>query len=281
MLRLEREAAVADLLPAERAGQWEASGVLARDGFLYVVSDSRREVAVVTEDLDPTGTLIALPHGPAAGFEDLAVDPGTGHYLLLVEALRRGSGWMAQVEEFDEQFRAVSRAWLDFRLPSANKGLEGLTCVQRGAQTFVLGLCEGNWCSHGERGRTPGGGRIQVFVRADDAWPKVATVHLPAWLPFRDFSALAAAGDRLAVVSQESSAVWTGRLDVERWEIMDDGAVRELPRDAHGERVYCNVEGVSWIGPDRLAMVSDRVKPGEQPQRCRAKEESIHVFGLD
>jgi hypothetical protein len=280
LLRLLREAPLGDLLPAARHGRWEASGVLAYDGRLHVVFDNVRAVAVLTDELAPTLEVVGLPSGRGQGYEDLARDPLTGHFYLLIESLRRKLGWMARVEEYDDRFRLVSHGWLDFDLPSSNKGLEGLTCVQRLGHTYVLGLCEGNWCAQGKRGRTPGGGRIQVFERRDGAWPHVASLHLPASLPFRDFSALAAAGDRVAVVSQESSAMWLGRLAPDTWEVQDDGAVYDFPRDRGGDVVYCNAEGVSWINDDRLVMVSDRAKPGEQHRRCRAKEESIHVFTL-
>jgi hypothetical protein len=269
-----------DVLPTARHGRWEASGVLAYDGRLRVVFDNVRAVAVLTDDLAPTREVVRLPSGRGQGYEDLARDPLTGHFYLLIESLRRKAGWMARVEEYDDRFRKVSHGWLDFDLPSSNKGLEGLTCVQRSGHTYVLGLCEGNWCARGKRGRTPGGGRIQVFEHRDDAWPHVASLHLPASLPFQDFSALAAAEERVAVVSQESSAMWLGRLAHDAWEVQDDGAVFGFPRDPSGDVVYCNIEGVSWIDDDRLVMVSDRAKPADQHPRCRAKEESIHVFAL-
>jgi hypothetical protein len=41
--------------------------------------------------------------------------------------------------------------------------------------------------------------------------------------------------------------------------------------------VYGTVEGVSWMAPDQLVMVSDKAKP-EQDRRCRAKDQSIHIF---
>jgi len=36
---------------------------------------------------------------------------------------------------------------------------------------------------------------------------------------------------------------------------------------------------VSWIAPDRVVMVSDKAKP-EQDRRCRAKDQSIHIFRI-
>ena len=62
-------------------------------------------------------------------------------------------------------------------------------------------------------GTRPGGGRIQVF-RGGSAggWVHTGTIRLPRTLDFEDYSGIAAAGDRLAVVSQASSALWVGRL---------------------------------------------------------------------
>jgi hypothetical protein len=277
---LVREAPLAALLPDRLSRRWEASGVLAIGGRFYVVCDNLRAVAVLAEDLTPAHDVVTLPYGSGRGYEDLAKDPVTGRFYLLVESLRHRGRWMSRVEEYDGDFRPVSRGWLDVELPSSNKGMEGLTCVRRAGRTYVLGLCEGNYCADGSRGKKPGGGRIHVFEQRADRWPHVAMVHLPATLPFRDYSALSAKRDHLAVVSQESAAMWVGRLDPEDWTVQDDGELYGFPRDGQGDVVYCNVEGVSWISDHELVMVSDRVKPGEQAGRCRAKAESIHVFAL-
>jgi hypothetical protein len=53
-----------------------------------------------------------------------------------------------------------------------------------------------------------------------------------------------------------------------------------FPLGSGGEVAHCNVEGVSWIAPDRIVVVSDRAKAGEQSARCRAKDRSIHVFEI-
>ena len=161
-----------------------------------------------------------------------------------------------------------------------NKGLEGLTCVHRHDRTYLLGLCEGNRCKDGEEGRRPGGGRVQVFERGRRHWDRVATIRLPASLPFEDFSSLAVAGDRLAVLSQASAALWVARLHPTGWEVAGEGAVFGFPPDADGRVVYCNVEGLSWLSPDTVVVVSDRAKRNGQDARCRAKDQSIHVFVL-
>jgi hypothetical protein len=64
------------------------------------------------------------------------------------------------------------------------------------------------------------------------------------------------------------------------WEVADEGQTCTFPRDAGGDVVYCNVEGISWTAPDQFVVVSDRAKAETQAGRCRAKDQSIHVFGL-
>jgi hypothetical protein len=168
----------------------------------------------------------------------------------------------------------------DFPVDGPNKGLEGLTCVRRAGRAYLLGLCEGNRCKDGPEGRRPGGGRIQVFDRGGRDWDHAGTIRLPASLWFEDYSSLAVVGDRVAVMSQSSSALWVGRLRPSGWELADEGRVWAFPPDREGRTIYCSIEGVSWVAADRVVVVSDRAKREGQDQRCRAKDQSIHVFAI-
>jgi hypothetical protein len=282
-LVLVREAKLASLLPAAAGRRLEASGVLAGEGCFYVIFDNAPDIGRVGTGLaaGAGNGLIRQGRGRRSGFEDIAHDVAAGRFYVLVEARPRGRGFMAEVQEYDPDFVLLGRAWLDFPLEGINKGLEGLTCVHRQGRTYLLGLCEGNRCRDGEEGRRPGGGRIQVFERGRRHWDRVATIRLPATCPFKDFSSLAVAGDDLAVVSQESSALWVGRLRRSAWELADQGDVWSFPTDPDGRTVYCNIEGVSWVSADRVVVVSDRAKRGgRQDGRCRAKDQSIHVFTI-
>jgi len=282
-LHLVREAKLDSLLAGGGGDRLEASGVLAAGGGFYVIFDNAPDIARIEATLSPAAAgsgLIRQPRGRRAGFEDLAHDPAAGRFYVLVEARPRDRGFMAEVQEYDERFGYLERAWLQFPLEGPNKGLEGLTCVHREGRTYLLGLCEGNRCRDGAEGRRPGGGRVQVFERGRRHWDRVATIRLPATLPFEDFSSLTVAGDRLAVLSQASSALWVGRLRTASWEVAGEGAVFEFPPDPEGRAVYCNVEGVSWLSADTVVVVSDRAKRKGQDQRCRAKDQSIHVFTI-
>jgi hypothetical protein len=282
-LELVREAKIFDILPGSPDPRLEASGVLAKDGLFYVIFDNLPHIACVGPELSRTARgnhMIIQERGCRSGFEDIAYDSLSGHFYVLIESLPRGRGtFMAAVQEYDANFRYVGRAWLDFPLDRPNKGLEGLTCVHRDGQAYLLGLCEGNKGKGGAAGRVPGGGRIQVFRRGRRQWDRVAKIRLPETVLFKDYSGIAVAGDRITVVSQESSALWLGRLAPDGWEVTDAGTSYALPRDADGRIVYGTAEGVSWIAPDHVVMVSDKAKP-DQDRRCRAKDQSIHIFRI-
>jgi len=98
-------------------------------------------------------------------------------------------------------------------------------------------------------------------------------------LSFEDYSSIAADGDRIAVVSQVASALWVGRLAPSGWDVADEGVTYAFPRNAQDQVVYCTIEGVSWITPYRIAVVSDKAK-STQSKRCRDKDQSIHIFEI-
>jgi hypothetical protein len=285
VLRLLREAKVPDLLEGGAAvGQhrFEASGVLARGGRFWVIFDNVPHIASLDPALEPgdaRNILLDQPAGPV-GYEDIAAEPDSGRYFVLREAepYRPGS-YRAMVRDYDQEFRPLADRWLDFTLDRPNKGIEGLSCVRREGRTYLLGLCEGNRCRGGAAGRRPGGGRTHVFVEGADRWDRVQTIQLPASLAFVNYSSIAVAGDRVAVVSQESAALWVGRLAPASWEFVDDGVTYDFPTDRRGRTLYGTVDGVSWVGMDEVVLVSDRAKP-TQPGRFRLKDQSIHVFAL-
>jgi hypothetical protein len=276
-LLVRRQARIADLLGQGdgddgRGSRWEASGVLALDDGYWVVCDNTPELLRLDVGLraglpgnrrhpDPDGGL---------GYEDLAVDRETGTLFLLVESAPTPDGrLMARVRELDAGLRPVGDHWLDLPLARANKGIEGLTLVRHGGERFLLGLAEST-------------GQVHVFTERPGragSWEVLASVPLPSGCGLQDFSGLANRQGRIAVVSQESSALWVGRLDPATWTLLDDGQVFAFPRDDRGRIVYGTVEGVSWVSDHELVVVSDRCKR-DQPHRMRATEQSIHLVEL-
>ena len=100
---------------------------------------------------------------------------------------------------------------------------------------------------------------------------------------FEDYVSLDLRNGYLTVISQESSAMWVGRLRAHPAGLEDvfedDGELFLFPRDDQGRVMDRNLEGVTWLDDDRLVVVSDRGKP-DQPGRCARKEQSIHIFRL-
>jgi hypothetical protein len=282
-LELVREAKIFGLLDGSLDPRLEASGVLAKDGLFYVIFDNLPHIACIGPELARAASdnhMIMQERGHREGFEDITYDPWSGRFYVLIESLRSGRGaYMAAVQEYDARFRYIGSAWLDFPLDRPNKGLEGLTCVHRDGRTYLLGLCEGNRCKGGPEGRVPGGGRIQVFLRGRRNWDRVDKIRLPETVLFEDYSGIAVSGDRIAVISQVSSALWLGHLAPDGWQVTGAGTTYALPRDADRNIVYGTAEGLSWIAPDQVVMCSDKAKP-DQDHRCRAKDQSIHVFRI-
>lgn len=277
------EAKLHEILGPHLHDRLEASGVIASDGLFYVVFDSSTEIASIHGELDryaDCNGIVGQGPGGAVGYEDIAHDPGRDRYYALVEGRRHGDVFMAQVDEYDERFRHLRSAWLDFPLDQANKGIEGLTCVHREGRTYLLGLCEGNRCRGGASGRRVGEGRINVFCEGERHWDHVDTIRLPPSLRFKDYSSLALSGNRIAVLSQASSALWLGGVSPSSWDLTTEGTIYRFPRDGSGRSLYCNVEGVSWLTSDRLVVVSDRVKAATQRKACRVKDQSIHLFAI-
>jgi len=281
-LELVKETKVSDIFRSRLDPRLEASGVLAKDGAFYVIFDNLPHIAIIGPELSAAGAnqVIEQQQGHRRGFEDIAYDPWSDQFYVLIESLRRGNGkYMAMVQEYDASLNYLGSAWLDFPLDRPNKGLEGLTCVHRFGRTHLLGLCEGNRCAGGAEGRIPGGGRIHVFTRGKHHWERAGKIRLPETLLFEDYSGITVTGDRIAVVSQVSSALWIGSLASSSWEVTGEGSCYAFPRDAAGEIIYGTAEGVSWIARDQVVVVSDKAKADQDP-RCRSKDQSIHIFRI-
>jgi hypothetical protein len=97
---------------------------------------------------------------------------------------------------------------------------------------------------------------------------------------FEDYSGLSLDGDRVGVVSQSTSMLWVGHLAPDQWTWQGPQRLYEFPRAGDGEVIYTQVEGLTWLGPDRIAVVSDRRKK-DITARIASKDQSIHVFDLD
>jgi hypothetical protein len=285
-LQLVAERKVRDLLPQTELGRAEASGVLALNGELLVIFDDTTNIGLIDQDLSPTANnRVIQPDPPLArdkyagkGYEDIAWDPASSSLYLLVESVRHREQLLPRVEIVDADFRRRSQVFLDFPFDADNKGMEGLTFTNRDGEPTLVALCEGNRCRGGEEGKRPGGGRLQLFRPGSHTCKHLGTIKLPRHVWFVDYSSVAIRGDRIAVLSQQSSALWVGTFSPGSWEIADDDTCYSLPRDEKGRIQYGTAEGVSWLDNNHLVVVSDKAKD-HQPH-WQAKERRVHIFTL-
>jgi hypothetical protein len=282
-LQLVRESKIRDLLPSDLAtDRLEASGVLVKDNYYYVVFDNRAEIARLAHSLqaDEANGLFGMDDAEH-GYEGIAFNEAKQRFYLLVEARKRkGGGYEAEVYEYNDQFQHVKDRRLDFALASENKGFEAIAHARRGGEDFVLALCEGNKCKSGKAGRKPGGGRVQLFEKKKKRWAHRQTVKLPKSVRFVDYSGMSIDNGRVAIVSQENSMLWIGQFHETDWAWRDEGRLYAFPRTETGAILYGNVEGVAWISPTRIVTVSDRRKSEHRGTEMEEKDQSIHIFDL-
>jgi hypothetical protein len=282
-MTLVAERKLSDLIePPKGSGVLEASGVVAKNGYYYVVFDNVRRLARIHSGLQP-GSADHSWFGrarDAEGYEDIAFSRHSRRFYLLIEAQKHpDGGYKALVDECNENARFRRRCWVDFPLEKRNRGFEGLSAVRWKGRDYLLALCEGNRCQAGRRGKKPGGGRIQVLQRAGAVWKPVAEIALPKSVKFEDHSAVSLRGDRIAVISQQTSRLWVGRLRLRDWTIAGRGTLYDFPRTRKGKPKYCALEGLCWLSPRTFVLVSDRCRKAAA-KRCRKREQSIHVFRI-
>lgn len=277
VLVLEREAKLEDLF-GDGLSRYEASGVVRVGDELVMVFDNARTVARVPLDLDPSGAELIETHGHGpSDFEGVTYDPLERRFYFVVEADRHHGELSARLWELDADLTLDDKEWLPYEPPSRGKGFEGLTYVRRDGEDHLLALLEGNHGKSDERSVDRGHGKVVVFDRDKKDWAEVASFDLPPEAVFSDYSGIDVQGDRIAVVSQTSSLLWVGTLAPDRWEVVGPGRVLRFPRE-HGVAVYASVEGVTWLSPDRVAVVSDRYHGKAEP--AEAKDQSVHLFRL-
>jgi hypothetical protein len=104
---------------------------------------------------------------------------------------------------------------------------------------------------------------------------------MPTSVPFVDYSGMSIRNGRVAIVSQVNSMLWLGEFDEADWMWRDAGRLYEFPRSDNGSIRYGNVEGVGWITPTSIVIVSDRRKKRDQPDEALSeKDQSIHIFEI-
>jgi hypothetical protein len=275
-LQLVMEKKLSKLLPSKDVDHYEASGIVASAGMLYVASDNLPRIAAIDTSLDK-GKL--GPGGTTDSQYEAITVTGDGRFLVMAESASDVAG-PAEVHEFTSDTAFVSQSKTDTTFEHANKGFEGAAWLSVAGKEYLLALCENNNCKDDDS--PPGEGRAQLLAWVDGVWTTQATLKLPEAAAFLDYSdlALQSNGDgsyKVAVVSHKSSSLWQGTLSTSGWAFTGASTFYTFPRTAEGAVQYCSVEGVTFLGPNLIAVVSDK-SDGNEP--CTDTEESIHIFQM-
>mmetsp|Transcript_22727 Transcript_22727/g.29016 ORF Transcript_22727/g.29016 Transcript_22727/m.29016 type:complete len:173 (-) Transcript_22727:44-562(-) len=158
----------------------------------------------------------------------------------------------------------------------------------RNGTHYLLGLCEGNNCEGGNDGKDPGKGTILVLeydtsAGLDGNWQVIDQILLPEDLPYQDYSGIDVYDNEfIVVVSQSESSLWVGRLDDDNWTIRggdNGGFLFYFPIDSGGDKLFCEVEGVSWRSDNSVVITTDKTDD-DDASSCDDHSQSLAVFTL-
>jgi hypothetical protein len=274
-VQLVAEKKLSKLLPTKDVDHYEASGIVASGGMLYVVSDNLTNVAAIDTSLSDG----KLGPGEAINSQYEAITASDdGRFFAMIEpTVDDGS---AEVAELGTDTALVGRSMTDATFKHANKGFEGAAWLRVSGKEYLLASCENNDCKDDDS--PPGEGRVRLLSLVNGVWTNQKTLKLPESVAFLNYSdiALRSNGDgkyAVLIVSRKSSLLWLGTLSTSDWTFTGASTFYTFPHDADGAVQYCSVEGVTFLGPTVVAAVSDKSDGGKP---CTDEEESIHIFQL-
>jgi hypothetical protein len=267
-LTLLREKNLAELLPS---GEYEASGVALHGGALRVVFDNRTDVA----DVDVSLASAVLGPGKKSASQHEGITIAT-RPVARTYVLTEGAGARSEIVILAANGEVIAKEPTDISFPDADKGLEGIAWLDDIERMLVL--CEANSCGIGDD--SPGHGKIKSLRHEGNAWFTESVLPLPSIAAFADYSDLAVRDEgggtyTIAVLSQESSALWLGTLTTKPLAIPTAGSVHGFPK-AGGKTQYCSLEGATFLDAKTIALVSD----GRKKSDACTKAEAVHVFAL-
>jgi hypothetical protein len=273
-LQLVRERKISQIIPISGQNDYEASGVQLRGGLLYIVFDNMTKIGRVALDLNSGSYASGGSSSDQSQYEGITFDDHVTPHFYVVE--ERTDARVVQYDDVASGGSASDQS-TNVTFSSSNKGFEGLAWLRRYNNDYLLGLCEGFDCTSSSG--SPGGrGVIRVMAQNGSSWVADPTpLRLPSAVRFNDYSDIALLPNhdgtyQVAVTSQESKSLWIGRLSATSWSFLDDGTVYPLPSSD-----YCNIEGVTFLSPTRVALVSDM---GDPDTSCNNKDEMVHIFDL-
>lgn len=153
---------------------------------------------------DPKNQLVLLPseEGQLTGFEGITWDEYQRKIYVVIENVPYKDIFRPVVREygikggFNQPLLLRRACFVEVNLQFENKGLEGVQHFRRNKIDYLLGLCEGNHCMGGGKGKERGNGRILIMKREEEpesgacVWKFHTLLVLPNSARFIDYSGL-------------------------------------------------------------------------------------------
>ncbi len=262
--------------------KYEASGIYFSNSKHYIVFDNIESVLELNEHFEKF--IFKNKNESKSNFEAIHFDDKNEKFFIVVESTKFGENYFPEILEFDKNWNLKNRKKINYQLEKKNKGIEGLSSIWIENKFYLLALCEGNFC-YSNKEKHKGNGKILLLEEKENSWERKKEISIPEKANFLDYSDIDQFGNTFIISSQESSAIWLGELDLINLNF-SIGEVLKLPfGDKSGninygaETIYCNIEGVTFISQNKIALVSDKAG-SEQDKWCKYKEQMIHIFEL-
>jgi len=195
--------------------RYEASDIMATpDGSSYLivfdntVSIGHLQRGVLTSSRGKNGLITWNPdkdtdEDNGNGFEAMTFNKTSQTFLFMKETHVEKNG---DIRSFIYEVKlnpkdpfpsidVVARCHFEKQFSSENKGIEGAAFFTIDSRSYLLALCEGNFCESGKRGRIPGNGRILMMERHENlqgncSYKVNRVINIPAHVDFEDYSSI-------------------------------------------------------------------------------------------
>ncbi len=258
----------------------EGSGIYYYNKKYYIIFDNINYLAIIDTDFNKN-SLLWLPTRPSSGFEAITFSEQKQSFYILEEASKEiiPHGYIHEYRLSENKF--LNPVKIPFPLESKH-GFEGIAVYTLENKNYFILLLEKE-TSHP---KIPQKGNLLIL----EEHPKLGLIEYAFYslshIGFKDYSDIAIKQNKVAIVSQKSSAVWIGEWDYKIHKPIHGKAYKFPLVDEKGkfeggfQKGYCNVEGVSWVSEKTLVFVSDRQKKHKRKEVCAFKEEMLHIFEI-
>lgn len=203
---------------------------------------------------------------------------------LILGGTKVDIAYHAIIEELvieNNDYTIIDQCRSEFEFEGDSKGFEGAFGMPGlDGILYIVALCEGNYCSESRKDHAGNGQMVLMkknTTNPDDCiWQTVKMISIPKTAHFRDYSDIdVTPSGKVAITTQEDSALWIGQLNGIENGVMDLDALEfdedsyklySFPKSNECLTVYCNIEGITFINDDMVMAVSDKMKgKGKQP----------------